>query len=275
MPTYSDHLNVNNYSIFNLEESEDPSSAVRRDFVIAQVAALKAELMTAIESRTTETNYKNLKSPCEIALTSHFNIGAGGLPGVGGLPPLQGVTLSANSRVLLTSQQKPEENGPYIARSGNWVRAYDSNDPADFTFGFTVEVLGGDAANKGFWMLTTPDPIVLDQTALIFKKQERGGIDISGGGVGGSTPEAVRKYLGAAEEVIFSPLGDGIKTVFTVVHGLNNRFVQEPSIIDLTGGLNKYMKPSNRVLDENSVEVTFGRPPATDSIAITIVGLRH
>jgi hypothetical protein len=275
MPIYSDHLNVNNYSIFNLQQSEDPSSAVRRDFVTDQVAALEARLMATIESCTTSTNYKNLKSPCEIALTSHFNIGAGGLPGVGGLPPLQGVILSANSRVLLTSQQNPAENGPYVARSGTWVRAFDSNDPADFTFGFTVEVLGGDAPNKGFWMLTTPDPIVLDQTPLTFKKQERGVIDFSGGGVGGNTPEAVRKYLGAAEEIIFSPLGDGVTTVFTVTHGLNNRFVQKPSIIHLAEGLNRYMEPSIRVLDENKVEVTFGRPPATNSIAITIVGLRH
>jgi hypothetical protein len=269
MPTISDHLNANNYSILELKESEDPSSAVRRDFVMNQIAALEEKLSAEIESRTTGMNYKNLKSPCEIALTSHFNIGPGGLS------PQQGITLSTNSRVLLTAQQNPAENGPYVARSGTWVRAYDSNDPADFTFGFTVEVLGGDAANKGFWMLTTPDPIVLDQTPLTFKKQERGVIEFSGGGVGGNTPEAVRKYLGAAEEIIFSPLGDGVTTVFTVTHGLNNRYVQKPSIIHLAEGLNKYMEPSIRVLDENKVEVTFGRPPATNSIAITIVGLRH
>jgi hypothetical protein len=273
MPVIVDDLNANNYSIVELKESEDPSSAVRRDFVIAQIAAIEdafEEKLKAIESRMMGLNHRNVKAPCDLALTSHFNIG------LGGLAPQQGVTLSANSRVLLTAQTNPAENGPYVARSGTWIRAYDSNDPADFTFGFTVEVLGGDATNKGFWMLTTPDPIVLDQTPLIFKKQEpRGVIEISGAGVGGNTPEAVRKFLGAAEEIIFSPLGDGAKTVFVVTHGLNNRFVQEPSIIDLTGGLNKYMKPSNRVLDENRVEVTFGRPPALNSIAITIVGLRH
>lgn len=270
MTTLYNHLNANDFSILELKQSEDPSSAVRRDYVTAQVAALEAKI-SELESRINNSNYtyRNLKSPCEIALTTHFNIGAGGLPS------LQGIALSPNSRVLLAGQTNPAENGPYIARPGTWVRAFDSNDPADFTFGFTVEVLGGDAANKGFWMLTTPDPIVLDQTALVFKKQERGAIDFLGGGVGGSTPEAVRKYLGAAEEIIFSPLGDGVKTVFTITHGLNNRFVQKPSIIHLAEGLNKYMEPSIRVLDENRVEVAFGRPPAANSIAITIVGLRH
>lgn len=272
MPSLLDDLNANNYSIFDLKESDDPTSAVRRDYVVAQVAALEAKLI-AMESRMIGTNYRNLKSPCAIVLTSHFNIGAGGLP------LLQGITLPVNSRVLLAGQTNPAENGPYIARSGTWIRAFDSNDPADFAFGFTVEVLGGDAANKGFWMLTSPDPIVLDQTPLIFQKQEnippRGVIEISGGGAGGNTPEAVRKYLGAAEEMIFSPLGDGVNTVFVITHGLNNRFVQKPSIINLAEGLDKYMEPSIRVLDENRVEVTFGRPPATDSIAITIVGLRH
>lgn len=274
MPTILDDLNANGFSVIDLKESDDPSSAVRRDYVIAQVAALDAKLI-AMESRMAGVNCRNVKSPCAIVLTSHFNIGAGGLP------LLQGVTLLANSRVLLAGQTNLAENGPYLARAGTWIRAFDSNDPADFAFGFTVEVLGGDATNKGFWMLTTPDPIVLDQAPLIFQKQEniqpRGVIEISGGGAGGNTPEAVRKYLGAAEEMIFSPLGDGVTTVFTIVHGLNNRFVQEPSIIDLTGGLNRYMQSSNRVLDENTIEVTFGigRPPAPSSIAITIVGLRH
>ncbi len=272
MPSLLDDLNANSFSILDLKGSDDPSSAVRRDFVTSQVATIEAKLI-AMESRMIGMNYGNVKSPCAIALTSHFNIG------MGGLPLLQGVTLAPNSRVLLAGQTSPAENGPYIARTGTWIRAFDSNDPADFAFGSMVEILGGDAQNKGFWMLTTPDPIVLDQTPLIFQKQAntppRGAIEISGGGIGGNTPEAVRKYLGAAEEMIFSPLGDGVNTVFVITHGLNNLYVQEPSIIDLTGGRNKYMKPSNRVLDSNSIEVTFGRPPAPNSIAITIVGLRH
>lgn len=272
MPTITDNLNANGFSVLDLSESDDPSSAVRRDFVTDQVTAIEAKL-AAMESRIAGMNRENVKSPCAIALTSHFNIG------MGGLPILQGVTLAPNSRVLLAGQTNQAENGPYIARTGTWIRAFDSNDPADFTFGFMVEVLGGDAQNKGFWVLTTPNPIILDQTQLIFQKQAsippRGAIEISGRGLGGDTPEAIRKYLGAAEEMIFSPLGDGVTTVFTITHGLNNFYVQEPSIIDLTGGLNKYMKPSNRVLDSNSVEVTFGRPPAPNSIAITIVGLRH
>jgi hypothetical protein len=126
-------------------------------------------------------------------------------------------------------------------------------------------------------MLTSPDPIVLDVTPLVFQKQggvnPGGVIPISSGGTGGSTPDAARKNLGAAEELVFAPLGDGQTSVFVISHGLENAKILEPSVIDL--GTNKYVQASSRILDANNIEVAFGRPPAPGSISITIVGVRH
>lgn len=262
-------LNANNFSIVELAENPSPSSAVRRDFVIKQVAELR-DLISSLSSRISG-NSNNIKPPCAIAITSHFNLA------VGGSPTLQGVSIVPNTRVLLTSQQNPAENGLYIARTGPWIRAFDCNDPSDFSYGLTVEVLGGDLENRGYWMLTSPDPIILDQSPLIFQKQSGfnpgGVIPISSGGTGGTTPETARKNLGAAEELVFSPLGDGQTSVFVITHGLENSKILEPSVIDL--GTSKYVQASSRILDANNIEVAFGRPPAAGSIAITIVGVRY
>jgi hypothetical protein len=269
MSTLFNELHANNFAILELADNPSPASAVRKDFVIQQISEVK-DLLAALSAKITTSNTANIKSPCAVAITTPFNLVNGGFPIV------QGVSITPNTRVLLTAQSNPAENGLYIARLGHWIRAFDSNDPTDFTFGFTVEVLGGD--NRGYWMLATPDPIQLDVTPLNFQKQNGvtpggGVIGISSGGTGGITPESARKNLGAAEEIVFSPLGDGKNSVFVIPHGLDNAKILEPSVIDLA--TQKYVQASSRILDSNNIEVAFGRPPAPESIAVTIVGVRR
>lgn len=276
MATLFNQLNANDFAIIGLEDSEEPSSAVRRDFVTNQLAQM-TEKMMALEAKLMSLDGGNnnvVKAPCAIAITDHFNLNTVGTPTV------QGVTLSQNTRVLLTNQMNPGQNGIYLVRSGGWIRSFDANDPDDFTIAFMVEVMWGNEANKGCWMLTPAEPVNLDETPLVFKKQTnsttpspRGVIDISDGGTGGSTPEAARKNLGVAEEIVFTPLGDGTTSVFVIPHGLNNVGVLEPTVIDLT--TNKYVQASSQILDANNIEVSFGRPPAANSITVTIVGIRR
>lgn len=267
-------LNANDYAIVGLEDSSEPSSAVRRDYVTNQISAVTERMMALEAKLMSVTGSSNVKAPCAIAIADHFNLNTAGTPTV------QGVALTQNTRVLLTNQMNPAENGIYLTRPGSWIRSFDANDPSDFTFGFTVEVMWGNEANKGCWMLTTAEPVNLDVTPLHFTKQPssttplpRGVVKISEGGTGGDTPEAARKNLGVAEEIIFTPLGDGKTSVFVIPHGLNNAGILEPSVIDLM--TNKYVQASSRILDSNNIEVTFGRPPATNSITVTIVGIRR
>jgi hypothetical protein len=274
MPQLVNELNANDFAIVNLKEDADPSSAVRRDFVTAQIAAI-AEKIAILDAKLLSLNgNQNVKSPCTVAITEDFNLNSGGSPTV------QGVIIGQNTRVLLTNQKNPGENGIYLARPGAWIRSFDANDPSDFSYGFVVEVLWGNEENKGFWNFTTTGQIDLDVTPLVFKKQtdstsppSRGVIGISDGGTGGTTPEAARKNLGVAEEITFAPLGDGKTKVFVIPHALNNAGILEPSVIDLV--TNKYVQASTKILDANNIEITFGRPPADQSIAVTVVGIRR
>ena len=124
---------------------------------------------------------------------------AGGAPNT-----TDGVTLVANDRILVKSQTSPAENGIYYVSTlgtganGTWTRATDADVSAEVTSGLYVYVEEGTAANKGQYVLNTPNPITLGTTGLTFVRFNGGstltagnGIDITGDAVsfkvGGST----------------------------------------------------------------------------------------
>lgn len=76
-----------------------------------------------------------------------------------GLQTIDGVTLSANDRVLLVAQTNPVENGLWLAQSGSWTR------PTDFANGSTagqayVLILSGAVYEGSSWLCSTPTAII-------------------------------------------------------------------------------------------------------------------
>jgi len=71
---------------------------------------------------------------------------------------IDGVTTN-NSRVLVKDQNDKKENGIYISGPGDWVRATDMDDPADFNAA-AVPILDG-TSNKGtMWKCTSINPVI-------------------------------------------------------------------------------------------------------------------
>lgn len=108
---------------------------------------------------------------------------------------LDGVTLAANSRILVKDQTAPAENGIYYVSTlgtganGTWTRATDADVSAEVTLGMYVYVEGGNALRKGAWVLSSSSvsPIVLGTTELTFTRFSGGtaltagnGIDVTG-----------------------------------------------------------------------------------------------
>lgn len=92
------------------------------------------------------------------------------------LQTIDGHTLTAGERVLVKDQSTASENGIYDAAAGSWSRSSDANTSAKVTSGlFVYTVLGTANATKGF-VLTTPDPIVLNTTALTFTQFSGSGV---------------------------------------------------------------------------------------------------
>ncbi len=91
---------------------------------------------------------------------------------------LNGV-LTAASRVLVTDQTDPIENGIYVTAAGAWARAADADEDAEVTNGNVVHILdSGSTKFKYKYLLVTPDPIVVDTTAQTWEEHpDDGGLD--------------------------------------------------------------------------------------------------
>lgn len=128
------------------------------------------------------------KESVRVATTANIATLAGGAPNT-----LDGVTLVANDRILVKNQTTPSQNGIYYVSTlgtgsnGTWTRATDADSNAEVTSGLYVYVEEGTAANKGQYVLNTPNPIVVGTTGLTFVRFNGGtaltagnGIDITG-----------------------------------------------------------------------------------------------
>lgn len=109
---------------------------------------------------------------------------AGGAPNT-----LDGVTLAANDRILVTDQTTASQNGIYFVQTlgtgatGTWVRTTDADTSTEVTAGmFTFVVEGTTHADSG-WILTTNDAITLGTTALTFTQFSGAGQITAGAGL--------------------------------------------------------------------------------------------
>ena len=105
----------------------------------------------------------------------------------GGAPAtVDGVSLSANNRILVTAQSTGSQNGIYLVSTvgsgsnGTWVRTNDANDTGEIEAGMIVMVTEGSVYADTQWKLITDDPITIGSTALTFT-QNYSANSISGG----------------------------------------------------------------------------------------------
>ena len=105
----------------------------------------------------------------------------------GGAPSqVDGVNLSVNDRVLVTSQTTGSENGIYYVATlgsgsnGTWYRGTDANDTGEIDAGTIVMVTEGIIYADTQWKLITDNPIIIGTTTLTFT-QNYSANSISGG----------------------------------------------------------------------------------------------
>jgi hypothetical protein len=93
----------------------------------------------------------------------------------GGAPAVvDGVSLNAGDRVLVTGQSTGSENGLYavsvvgVGEDGTWVRTSDGNEDGEISAGMIIMVTEGTTYADTQWKLTTDDPIDIGVTSLTF-----------------------------------------------------------------------------------------------------------
>jgi len=97
-----------------------------------------------------------VKGPCKAASTTNLTLS--------GEQTVNGVSIVADDRVLVTGQTDGTENGIYVASTGAWRRAKDFSSNNDVREGTQVRVSRGTYA--GLWVVTNTTAITFDTTSI-------------------------------------------------------------------------------------------------------------
>lgn len=201
---------------------------------------------------------------------------------------LDGVSLSANDRVLLKDQTDASENGIYTFASAAapLVRAVDADSTGEVTSGMAMTVTEGTVNDDRVYMLTTTDPIVLGVDDLDFSVLGGGGTAYTAGN--GLTESPTGTFnVGAgtgivvnANDVAIDPnvvmkryavnIGDGSTTAITITHSLGTKDVQVEVYTNATpwdSVICDVTRPST-----STVTLTFATAPATNAYRAVVVG---
>jgi len=166
-----------------------------------------------------------------------------------GTQTIDGVSLIAGDRVLLSAQSTASQNGIYVVAAGAWSRSTDADADAEVTTGLCVFAEEGTSNGDKIWQLTTNNPITVGSTSLTFVAV----------GAGAGT---VNKYA--------ATIGDGSTTQFTVTHNLNT---EDVTVTVREAASNKELRTTTwRTTGVNTVRVDFAVAPTSNQYRVTVIG---
>lgn len=182
----SGNLDANLFKITNLDLPSDSFDAANKSYVDsgdATNAASIATNTTNIATNTTNiaTNTTNITANLDESRAQTFKnavrcVAANGvnISSLSTLQTIDGVTLVAGDRLLLTAQTTGSQNGIYIAASGSWTRATDFDSSSDAKIGVRIHVQEGTANALTDWVLTNASGYTIGTTALTFARYYNG-----------------------------------------------------------------------------------------------------
>jgi hypothetical protein len=204
-----------------------------------------------------------------------------------GLLTIDGVTLVAGQRVLLTAQTTSSQNGPYVAASGAWARPTGDNSPNnELALGSFWFVEQGTTYAATQWRLASPTSgtITPGTTAITITQfgaaqtytasngvsltgsnfaaavVAAGGVLAAAGGLSVDTTVVARKYS--------VNVGDGSSTSITITHNLGTVDV----IAQLRDSSGNAVQTDWQAATSNTVIVTFAAAPASNAYRVTVLG---
>lgn len=102
-----------------------------------------------------------VKAPVKAATTANVTLS--------GEQTIDGVALVTGDRVLVKDQTTGADNGVYRVDTSTWQRDYDWDGTFDLACGTLIYVTGG-TTNRGFWAVTTADPITIGTTSVVIAR---------------------------------------------------------------------------------------------------------
>jgi len=204
-----------------------------------------------------------------------------------GLVTVDGYSMLANDRVLLTAQDPATQNGVYNAAAGAWTRVTaDGSTPGEIEPGAMWMVVNGTAYGGSQWRVATAGPISIGSTAVAIVEfgisqvysagngmglagsvfsvvpAPGGGISVSGSGVSLDTTVVAKKYS--------ATIGDGSAASIVVTHGLGTQDVI--MAVRLAGTPYSVVDCDMQATTTNTATFGFAAAPAVGAYRVTVVG---
>ena len=243
---------------------------------IATTGFVRSEIDIAV------TQGLDVKTSVRVKTTGSNITLAGSAPNI-----LDGVTLSASDRILVTDQSTGSQNGIYFVQTlgtganGTWVRSLDADVSAEVTAGMFTFVEEGTANADSGWVLTTDNPITLGTTALIFSQFSGAGQVVAGAGltktgstldvIGGTGITVAADLVSIDTAVVvrkFSQLvGDNSSTSIAVTHSLGS---QDITVSIRDASTNLAVETDWTATSTSVCTFTFAVAPGTNQYKVVI-----
>jgi len=221
--------------------------------------------------------YKTPTSGSEVAIKSYVDAVAQGIRdpkdavlvttdlqlSLTGTQTVDGVSLIPGDRVLVRANSGSTDNGIYTVSAGAWLRAEDADEDAEVTNGLYTLVTSGSNYSSSGWILSTPDPIILEQTGLTFVQFNGAGQLTAGSGL---TKTGNTFDVGQGYGILVSP--DSVAVDDTVVGNLTgtNNWTGTNVFSDISGSLFKTKDGLSYIVGGLGVTVDSG---SNDQIVIS------
>ena len=210
-------------------------------------AATYGQVLTALASGSAD------KSPVKTVATANVSLS--------GLQTINGYTLTNGDRVLVTAQTNATENGCYVAASGAWARATDSDTGSELIGASYLVTQGSILTNQTKWKVVNAPPITIGSTNINI-------IQIQGAEIDPTVPLWVKAItqsqvtnwdIAYTASTNFNNLFDarfGIKTTNNLAEGNLNKYFTEDRVRNtvLTG---YYSIEGSPVLATDNIVLAF------------------
>lgn len=193
-----------------LAQGSGRTQVVRMNLIVSNSASVELKIDPSVVLATqefvlSELARQDFKHSVLVATTANIALS--------GLQTIDGVTVPAGRRVLVTKQTAARENGIYVTAASAWARAADADTDLRVTPGLLVQVEQGTVNGDSGWQLVTDGPVSVGVTALSFE-MAWGRTGVEPGTYRSVTVDKYGRILGGTSPTTVA--GYGLTDVYTV-----------------------------------------------------------
>jgi hypothetical protein len=203
-----------------------------------------------------------------------------------GTQTIDGVAVTAGQIVLAVGQSTASQNGPWVVAAGAWTR------PTNFASGATVHpgaylLIDNGTSYKGHgFILTGASDVTVDSGSQTWQEFTGAGdlsatspvvitgnvlslttVPVNKGGTNATDAAGAKTNLGFTTKYAAS-IGNGSLSAITVTHSLGTTDLSSILVYRLSDGV--VVEPDLTIVDGNTITVTFGFVPTTNSYRVIV-----